>query len=112
MTARDDDRFDWQAAERDLNNTTGPNAEVVDLDAARSRRSGSLGDETPGDVPGGPVLVDSPDAQRSPRFTVAGLQDAKRRPILPGWLRSRAELRHAARWTVGHLFHAGAYHLT
>ncbi|MFI6331087.1 cell division protein FtsK [Micromonospora chersina] len=111
---RDDDRFDWQAAEAELSNTAGPDAEVVDLDAARSRRQASVTPDDDGsDLADAPRrLVDSPAAQRSPRFTFAALQDAKRRPIVPAWLRSRAELRDAARWTVGHLFHAGAYHLT
>lgn len=41
MTApRDDDRFDWHAAENDLTDpATGPDAAVVDLDDARARRA-------------------------------------------------------------------------
>ncbi|MCK1842055.1 hypothetical protein, partial [Micromonospora sp. R42004] len=39
-TPHDDDRFDWQAAEADLTDpTTRPDAEVVDLDDARARRT-------------------------------------------------------------------------
>ncbi|HEX6497759.1 MAG TPA: cell division protein FtsK, partial [Micromonosporaceae bacterium] len=43
---------------------------------------------------------------------MAGLRAAERRPILPGWLRSHAELRDTARWAIGHTLHASAYHLT
>ncbi|MFY1657072.1 cell division protein FtsK [Micromonospora sp. WMMD1274] len=101
---RDDDRFDWHAAERDLNN---PDAEVVDLDAARAART-----TNPDDEDGRPVLVDSPAAQRPPRFTLAAVRTGQRRPILPAWLRSRSELADAMRWAVGHLLHTTAYHLT
>lgn len=46
MTSPHDDRFDWQAAEADLTNPTtagGVDAEVVNLDAARSRRAAAPG---------------------------------------------------------------------
>ncbi|MGC5029295.1 cell division protein FtsK [Micromonospora sp. DT229] len=111
MTAPDDDRFDWQAAERDLtDDATGPDAEVVDLDAARSRRAGvDLGDDDTAE--GGPVLVDSIDAQRRPRFTLTGFRDAQRRPILPGWLRSRTEFAGNLTWAAGLTAHATGYHL-
>ncbi|MEV0329087.1 cell division protein FtsK, partial [Micromonospora echinospora] len=101
----DDRRFDWQAAEADLH-ATGPDADVVDLDAARAARTTG-----PAAEDGGPVLVDSPAAQRSPRFTFTDARAGQRRPILPGWLRSRDELRDVMRWTVGHLLHTSAYHL-
>lgn len=39
----------------------------------------------------GPVLVDSVQAQRRPRLTLAALRDAERRPIIPGWLLNRTE---------------------
>ncbi|MFF3868009.1 FtsK/SpoIIIE domain-containing protein [Micromonospora sp. NPDC001898] len=101
-----DDRFDWQAAEADLN-TTGPDADVVDLDAVRAARTttaGQAGDD-------GRVLVDSPAAQRALRFTLTDVRAGQRRPILPGWLRSTDELRDVMRWAVGHLLHTTAYHL-
>jgi S-DNA-T family DNA segregation ATPase FtsK/SpoIIIE len=108
---RDDDRFDWQAAEADLTDTTGPDAEVVDLDAARSRRAGVDADDLDDtDAAGGPVLVDSIDAQRRPRFTLAGFRDAQRRPILPGWLRSRSEFTGNLTWAVGLTGHSALYH--
>ncbi|WP_028680675.1 cell division protein FtsK [Salinispora arenicola] len=102
---RDDDRFDWRAAERDLTEDA-PDTDVVDLDAARAARTPNPDDD------GGPVMVDSPAAQRSPRFTLDGVRAGQRRPILPAWLRSRAELRDVMRWAVGHLLHTTAYHAT
>lgn len=77
----DDDRFDWRAAERDVTGDA-PDTNVVDLDAARAART------TDPDDDGGPALVDSPAAQRSPRFTLDGVRAGQRRPILPAWLRS------------------------
>ncbi|MBO4159310.1 cell division protein FtsK [Micromonospora antibiotica] len=110
----DDPRFDWHAAEADLHNPGGPDADVVDLDAARSRRASSDeltdpdSDVDPGE--GGPVLVDSIDAQRRPRFTLAGFRDAQRRPILPGWLRSRSEFAGNLTWATGLAGHGVLYH--
>ena len=48
----------------------------------------------------GRVLVDSPEAQRPARPGLSGLRAAQRRPILPAWLRSRAELGEACRWAA------------
>ncbi|NYT93736.1 cell division protein FtsK [Salinispora sp. H7-4] len=116
---QDDERFDWQAAEADLTNPTtgGRDAEVVDLDAARSRRQGPVtpddGDESDLDddrPAGGPVLVDSVEAQRRPRFSLAGFRSAERVPILPGWLRSRAEFAGNLTWAGGFAVHAAGYH--
>ncbi|MBY8872877.1 cell division protein FtsK [Micromonospora sp. PLK6-60] len=112
----EDDRFDWQAAEADLTDPpTGPDAEVVDLDAARSRRQPTAApddDSDPDDdrPEGGPVLVDSVEAQRRPRFSLAGFRDAERVPILPGWLRSRAEFARNLTWAGGFAAHAAGYH--
>ncbi len=94
----DDDRFDWNAYE----------AEVVDLDAARTRRdAGPAAD--PADDAEPVVLVDSAEAQRGGAVAVRA---GERRPIVPAWLRSRTELRDTARWAAGYTLHAGAYHAT
>ncbi|MEU7868297.1 cell division protein FtsK [Dactylosporangium sp. NPDC049140] len=58
----------------------------------------------------GPVLVDSIEAQRRPRFSLAGLREGERRPILPAWLRSRAEAVASAAWVAGVLGHTAGYH--
>ncbi|MGW0501796.1 cell division protein FtsK [Micromonospora sp. NPDC003241] len=116
MTAPDEG-FDWQAAETDLTNTPGPDAEVVNLDAARSRRQASVvpddGNESnlDDDPPeSGPVLVDSVEAQRRPRFSLAGFRDAQRVPIVPDWLRSRSEFIGNLAWAGGFAAHAAGYH--
>jgi DNA segregation ATPase FtsK/SpoIIIE, S-DNA-T family len=61
--------------------------------------------------PAGTVLVDSPQAQRPPRPGLSGLRAAERRPILPAWLRSRAELAEVIRWAAGYAAHTASYHL-
>jgi DNA segregation ATPase FtsK/SpoIIIE, S-DNA-T family len=60
----------------------------------------------------GRVLVDAAKAQRPARPGLAGLRAAQRRPIVPAWLRSRAELAALARWAAGYVAHTSAYHLT
>jgi DNA segregation ATPase FtsK/SpoIIIE, S-DNA-T family len=105
-----DENFDWQAAEAQID------AEVVDLDAARNRRGGTPTDDpTPAaddsDDDGAPVLVDSPAAQRRmPRFTLSGIRDAERRPIIPPWLRSRTEFLGNLAYAAGLAGHSAGYH--
>jgi S-DNA-T family DNA segregation ATPase FtsK/SpoIIIE len=55
------------------------------------------------------VLVDRPEAQRPVR---GDLRDAARRPIVPPWLASRAELLARASWAAGLALHYGLYHAT
>jgi DNA segregation ATPase FtsK/SpoIIIE, S-DNA-T family len=86
--------FDWQRYE----------AEIVDLDAARAARTTGI------DPDDGPVPVDSPAAQRARRLDVAALRAGQRRPLLPAWARSAAQLRDSMRWAAGHLTHTSAYH--
>jgi S-DNA-T family DNA segregation ATPase FtsK/SpoIIIE len=62
-------------------------------------------------VPGdgeAPVLVDSPEAQREER---GDRRAASHQPILPAWLRSRAELRAQTRWATGYAARIVAFHL-
>ncbi len=81
----DPDRFDWDQAEAQLTADDG------DPEAA-------------------PVLVDSPQAQRPDRVTLAGLRAAERRPIIPTWLRSAREAREMIAWALGFAGHISAYH--
>ncbi len=88
---------------------TGPDTRPdsgPDMGADRCGRGGR------GRPKAGPVLVDSPAAQRTPRLSVDGLRRAERRPIVPAYLRSAAEFRDTARWAVGHAVHATGYHVT
>jgi S-DNA-T family DNA segregation ATPase FtsK/SpoIIIE len=90
MTSDNGDRFDWDRYE----------AEVVDLDAARAARDSRA------------EPVDSPEAQRPERLSVAGLRAGTRRPIIPAWLRSPQDLRDIVRWALSFAAHTSAYHLT
>jgi S-DNA-T family DNA segregation ATPase FtsK/SpoIIIE len=57
-----------------------------------------------------PVMVDSPAAQHVPRLTVAALRTGQRRPIVPAWLKSKAEALATVRWSAGYAWHATRYH--
>ncbi|BCJ59744.1 hypothetical protein Jiend_31660 [Micromonospora endophytica] len=116
MTAPDEG-FDWQAAETDLTNTPGPGAEVVDLDAARSRRvppprtpTDTTDDEDAETVDAGPDrvggLVDMADDIPA---DVAGRQQ-HRRPILADWARSGRALRAAVKHQSKDVGYVTAYH--
>lgn len=119
LSDKNPDDFNWQAAEADLNDTL--DADVVDLDAARSRRSGSasaptpdddddLADDNDGPTAAGPVMVDSVAAQRRPRWSLVGFRDARRVPIVPSWLRSGQEFAGNLMWAAGFAAHAIGYH--
>jgi S-DNA-T family DNA segregation ATPase FtsK/SpoIIIE len=98
MTSNDDaNGLDWQRYE----------AEVVDLGAERVQRDWADLDDQAAAHP-----VDSPEAQRPAPVTIAGLKASQRRPLVPAWLRSRAQLRDTARWATGYAAHTSAYHLT
>jgi|GEM_PF-630587 len=60
--------------------------------------------------PGGTVVVDDPPDRRR-EWIIGPRGRAQRRPILPPWARSRAELSHAARWAAGYVSHTVAFHL-
>jgi S-DNA-T family DNA segregation ATPase FtsK/SpoIIIE len=103
-----DGEFDWTAAEAEVN-------DVVNLGDARKQRrpanwSADIDDEHDeiGDelIPVDPV--DDRSAPANPWVSAA----ATRRPIVPAWLRSKAEAVALARWIVGHYTHVGTYHLT
>lgn len=96
----DDDRFDWQAAEADLNNdstTGGTDAEVVNLDIARSRRATRprpSGDEaTHFDVP-----LDEEPAPGGAPVDVPPVSPSGRKPVVPpslaGWANIKASIRY------------------
>ncbi|MEU4420629.1 cell division protein FtsK [Actinoplanes sp. NPDC024001] len=92
-------------------------ADVVDLDAARARRTGEADSDANrtetndmDDAEDGPVLVDSLAAQRRPRFSLAAFRDAERVPIVPSWLKSSAEFGKNAAWASGFGLHSLAFH--
>jgi len=59
--------------------------------------------------PGGTVVVDGPPDRRR-EWIIGPRGRAQKRPILPPWARSRAELSHAGRWAVGYVSHTVAFH--
>lgn len=123
----DDESELFDRLEADMNTPTAPDpgGEVVDLDKARTARVGSAdpttgpsADPTPdrsgresgtesGD-PTAPVMVDGP-TEVGPGF-MGRLMGAKRRAIVPAWLRSGQEFRTAAKWAAGHYGHLAGYH--
>lgn len=96
MASPEPDDVDWAALEADL-----AGADVIDLGKARAQRQGFDIDDEHDEIGDEPIPVDLPAPQSS----------AERRPIVPKWLRSRAEAAAMARWIIGHYTHVGAYHL-
>ncbi|WP_326561679.1 cell division protein FtsK [Micromonospora sp. NBC_01796] len=116
MTSNPDERFDWSAAEAEMSD----GADVVDLAARRRKPTDpaksfavDLDDEADQQDTDEPVPVDPPDLATPSPFaaSVAG-KGSTRRPIVPPWLRSRAELTNAGRWALSHYSHVSLYHLT
>lgn len=96
-----------------------PGGAVVDLDKVRTARATTPGPAPSGspdsrpDASGDPdsrKLVDSSPAASGPGY-LGRLRSAKRRPVVPVWLRSAAELKTAAGWVGAHYGHSAAYHL-
>ncbi|MFD5426904.1 cell division protein FtsK, partial [Streptomyces sp. NPDC127084] len=94
-------------------------ADVVDLSKARSARTGSADSPTDptadphldgsGD-PSATVLVDQPTAAVAGPGYLGRLMGARRRDVVPVWLRSTSELKTAATWVARHYAHAAGYH--
>lgn len=117
MKHPDDDNELFNRLEAEMAADSG--GEVVDLDKARSARAESA-DRSPDSHagrsgtgsadPSAPVMVD----QSAPTATGPGylgrLAGARRRAVVPVWLRSTAELKTAAGWVARHYAHAAGYH--
>ncbi|MEV4762562.1 cell division protein FtsK [Micromonospora chokoriensis] len=108
----DDDRFDWQAAEHDLTTPTtgGPDAEVVDLDDARSRRAPRprppAGDErTHYDAP----LDEEPTPGGGP-VDVPPLSPSGRKPVVPPSLAGWANIKASARYGLAVTAYRAGFH--
>ncbi|MEU6891542.1 cell division protein FtsK [Streptomyces sp. NPDC046557] len=84
-------------------------AEVVDLDKARLARESAAGEPVREPVdPGARARVDGPE-QKGPGY-LGRLAGARRRQVVPEWLRSTAELKTAAGWVARHYGHMVGYH--
>ncbi|MEU1704051.1 cell division protein FtsK [Streptomyces sp. NPDC005706] len=129
MKHPDDDNELFNRLEAEMTADTGPDSggEVVDLDKARSAREQSTHPSAPtrdGKSPDSPghesgeesadptrrVMVDqSAPAVAGPGY-LGRLAAARRRDVVPLWLRSVAELKTASAWVARHYTHAAAYH--
>ncbi|WP_435118962.1 FtsK/SpoIIIE domain-containing protein [Amycolatopsis thermoflava] len=79
---------------RDLSRSDVIDAEIVDEEDAEQVRH--------------PVLVDPPTPAKASWWETT--RDAKIRPLLPGWARSKAELRDRVKWVAFYTGHTVAYH--
>lgn len=125
MNHPDDENELFNRLEADMAPDSG--AEVVDLGKARSARDGSadsIEEHTPdydtapspdstADGSGDPsarVMVDQPTATVAGPGYLGRLMAARRRAVVPVWLKSTAELKTAAEWVARHYAHAAGYH--
>ncbi|MEW2316964.1 cell division protein FtsK [Streptomyces bauhiniae] len=117
MKHPDDDNELFNRLEAELAADSG--GDVVDLNAARSARAESTdtdadrspdsrGPESTGRT--GIVLVDSPTLKAAGPGYLGRLAGAKRRPVVPLWLRSLSELKTASGWVARHYAHTTGYH--
>ncbi|CCA55207.1 MULTISPECIES: cell division protein FtsK [Streptomyces] len=84
-------------------------ADVVDLDKARAARE-TLPIADPEEPETDRVVVDRPTPVAAGPGYLGRLAGAKRRDVIPVWLRSAAELRTAAGWVARHYTHTVGYH--
>ncbi|MFE8013454.1 cell division protein FtsK [Streptomyces antibioticus] len=125
MKHPDDDHELFNRLEAEMSADSG--GEVVDLDKARSARTESTAptprptadqsaDSRPYESgaesadPTTAVLVDSPTLKAAGPGYLGRLAAARRRPVVPAWLRSLAELKTASAWVARHYAHAAGYH--
>ncbi|UUN28576.1 cell division protein FtsK [Streptomyces sp. FIT100] len=121
----DDENELFNRLEADMAADSGPDsgADVVDLSKARSARHGSgdsytdpIADPSADSIPepsGDPtkvVMVDQPTPTAAGPGYLGRLMGARRRDVIPVWLRSMAELKTAASWVARHYAHAAGYH--
>ncbi|MFF7973353.1 cell division protein FtsK [Streptomyces sp. NPDC007905] len=117
MKHPDDDNELFNRLEAELAADSG--GDVVDLNAARSARAESA-DRAADSHPGGsgiesadpstPLLVDSPTLKAAGPGYLGRLASAKRRAVVPLWLRSLSELKTASGWVARHYAHTAGYH--
>jgi DNA segregation ATPase FtsK/SpoIIIE, S-DNA-T family len=128
--ARDDDNEREILARLEADLKGRPVGDVVDIGKARSAREGgpirsadshpiesadrsaAVGPDGLAD-PGDPdrvVWVDQPNTGSDGSALWERLRKARRRPVIPGWLKSRSEFKAAARWAAGYAGHIAAYH--
>ncbi|MBR8643007.1 cell division protein FtsK [Streptomyces tuirus] len=107
MKHPDDDHELFNRLEAEMAADRG--ADVVDLDKARAAREPAPADAE-SDDPTTPVMVDKPGTAKAGPGYLGRLAAAKRRPVVPLWLRSVAELKTASAWVARHYAHTIGYH--
>ncbi|MEU6385562.1 cell division protein FtsK [Streptomyces bauhiniae] len=105
----DNELFNRLEAEMATDPAADAGADVVDLDKARAARESTPTDPAPDD-PTARVMVDRPAPTAPGPGYLGRLAAAKRRDVVPVWLRSAAELRTAAGWVARHYAHSIGYH--
>jgi S-DNA-T family DNA segregation ATPase FtsK/SpoIIIE len=106
----DDDNELFNRLEAEM--ATDAGADVVDLDKARAAREPApvtVPEPVPAD-PDTPVMVDQPALAATGPGYLGRLASARRRAVVPLWLKSVAELRTASVWVARHYTHAAGYH--
>lgn len=125
MKHPDDDHELFNRLEAEMSADSG--GEVVDLDKARSARDRSADSPTRLDTlgsadsdptgsgeesadPTARPYVDLPTPKSAGPGYLGRLLGAKRRAVVPPWLKSKEELKTAASWVARHYAHAAGYH--
>ncbi|MDQ0598926.1 S-DNA-T family DNA segregation ATPase FtsK/SpoIIIE [Streptomyces canus] len=123
----DNELFDRLEAEMSADARPDSGGEVVDLDKARSARAESADPATRPDTDGSAdseagrsgaesgdptarPMVDQPTLTATGPGYLGRLAGARRRAVVPVWLRSLAELRTATAWVARHYAHSLGYH--
>ncbi|MFF6991661.1 cell division protein FtsK [Streptomyces sp. NPDC010273] len=111
MKHPDDDNELFNRLEAEMADDTAPDvgADVVDLDKARAARESAPTDSESAD-PTARRLVDDPAVKAAGPGYLGRLAAAKRRDVVPLWLRSVAELKTASAWVARHYAHTAGYH--
>ncbi|MFJ2963340.1 cell division protein FtsK [Streptomyces collinus] len=94
----------------DLNAARSARAESADTGADRSAESRPVGSGIESADPSMPVLVDSTTLKAAGPGYLGRLAGAKRRAVVPLWLRSVSELKTASGWVARHYAHTAGYH--
>ncbi|MFD9880086.1 cell division protein FtsK [Streptomyces alboflavus] len=121
MNHSDDENELFNRLEAEMSTPRGltSGGEVVDLGKARAARTGSS-DSSPMESGPAPVtesadpdqrvMVDQPTAKSAGPGYLGRLMGARRRDVIPVWLRSVAELKTATTWVTRHYAHTVGYH--
>ncbi|WP_181412247.1 cell division protein FtsK [Streptomyces griseorubiginosus] len=106
----DNELFNRLEAEMAADTTPDAGADVVDLDKARAARESTPSADSESADPTALAMVDDPAVKAAGPGYLGRLAAAKRRDVVPLWLRSVAELKTATAWVARHYAHTAGYH--